>query len=126
MKKFYTGLALFSVLMLLVVGCGSTTPVTGANQVGMNSADFAKSSITIKKGESITLVNYTSTTHIIANGFWHGNTPDPKVETSAPVVDNVIFSSLNQTQTVGPFATAGTYHYYCTVHIDMNLTVIVQ
>jgi plastocyanin len=27
---------------------------------------------------------------------------------------------------VGPFNTAGTFHLYCSVHLNMNLTVIVQ
>jgi len=27
---------------------------------------------------------------------------------------------------IGPFTTAGIYHIYCSVHVGMNLTVVVQ
>jgi len=45
-------------------------------------------------------------------------------ETNAPSV-NVQLNGNDQ-QTIGPFAAAGTYHLYCTIHPGMNLTVIVQ
>jgi plastocyanin len=32
----------------------------------------------------------------------------------------------NNTATVGPFTTAGTYHIFCTIHPGMSLTIIVQ
>ena len=43
-----------------------------------------------------------------------------------PTVNNLTFNSAGQSMTVGPFNTAGTYHLYCSVHVNMNLTVIVQ
>lgn len=27
---------------------------------------------------------------------------------------------------IGPFATAGVFHLYCTIHQGMNLTIVVQ
>ncbi|HEX7735361.1 MAG TPA: plastocyanin/azurin family copper-binding protein [Ktedonobacteraceae bacterium] len=129
MKKI---LALGAVLILLaatlasctITGNGNTS--TSDNTVGMDSRNFIPGSITIKKGESITLQNQEATTHIIANGTWQGSVPDSQAEPGAPVVNNATISSANQTLAIGPFNTAGTFHYYCMVHDDMNLTVIVQ
>lgn len=151
MKKLNGLLVLLALASILIVACGSNgssstsntqTPGTqapstqapstqppaaqGPNTVGLAASTFAQTSITIKKGENITLVNQTSGVHIIANGTWQGNTPDPQTETGAPVVSNAMFSSQNQSMAVGPFNTAGTFHYYCSVHPAMNLTVIVQ
>lgn len=37
-----------------------------------------------------------------------------------------IAKTYNDSAAIGPFNTAGTYHLYCTIHQNMNLTVIVQ
>jgi plastocyanin len=128
MKKIFGVFALLILLTTLVAACGGSggTGGTSNNTVNMTASTFSPATITIKKGQSITLNNQTATTHIISNGTWNGNTPVPKTETGAPVMSNVMFSSANETKTVGPFNTAGTYHYYCSVHPDMNLTVTVQ
>jgi plastocyanin len=93
----------------------------------MSDTNFVQSSITIKKGGSVTLVDDVATTHIIENGMWdpQTGTERPKIEPNAPKVDVQIAGSGNQ-HTIGPFNTAGTFHLYCTVHPGMNLTVIVQ
>lgn len=104
----------------------TSSPGNVSNSVGLAATTFAKDSITIKKGESVTLVNQTATVHIISNGTWNGNTPAPKAEPGAPVVSNLMFSTDKQSHTIGPFDQTGTFHYYCTVHPGMNLTVIVQ
>ena len=129
MKKILGACALLVLLTLFVAACGGSNTNNGGNTnntVGMTSNNFAQSSITIKKGQSVILNNQTGTTHIISNGTWNGNTPDPKIDPGAQVVSNLMFNSANQTQTIGPFNTAGTFHYYCSVHPGMNLTVTVQ
>ena len=126
MKKI---LGILALLSLFVVACGGGSSGGGgggSNTVGLAATTFAQNSITIKKGDSLTLTNQTGTVHIIANGSWNGNTPNPKQEPGAPVVNNMQFNSANQSQTIGPFNTAGTFHYYCSVHPGMNLTVTVQ
>ena len=45
-------------------------------------------------------------------------------ESGAPTVTNVQVTS--STVSIGQFTTAGTYHIFCTVHPNMNLTVIVK
>jgi plastocyanin len=50
----------------------------------------------------------------------------PAAEPGAPTVSNVQFTSAGQSQSIGPFNTAGAFHFYCSVHSGMNLTVTVQ
>jgi plastocyanin len=92
----------------------------------MGQTNFVQSSVTISKGGSISLIDDANSTHIIANGIWQGNTPKPGTEAGAPPAHNLQFTSAGQSQTLGPFNTAGTFHYYCSVHPGMNLTVTVQ
>ena len=130
MKKIFAVSVLLALLTLSLVACtvtGSSNSTTiPGNTVGLTGNDFAQSSITIKKGESVTLVNQSNVVHIISNGSWQSDTPDPQAEPGAPVINNYTISAPNQTEVIGPFNTAGTFHYYCTVHTGMNLTVIVQ
>lgn len=115
-------LGLLTALMLTITACGTAS---GPNQVHMNDTDFTQSSITIKKGESITLVNDSATTHVIENGRWDSNgNARPDIEKNAPKVDWQANGFSNQS--VGPFNTAGTFHLYCTIHPNMNLTIIVK
>lgn len=130
MKKIFVVSALFVLFTLSLVSCtitgNSSSNTTTGNTVGLTGDNFSQSSITIKKGESITLVNQANVVHIISNGSWQSDTPDSQTEPGAPVVNNYTISSPNETEVIGPFNTAGTFHYYCTVHTGMNLTVIVQ
>lgn len=129
MKKIIAVSTLLILLTLSLVSCtitGNDNTSTTGNTVGLTGNAFAQSSITIKKGASITLVNQANVVHIISNGSWQDNTSDPQTEPGAPVVNNYTISSPNQTEVIGPFNTAGTFHYFCIVHTGMNLTVIVQ
>jgi len=92
----------------------------------MAQTNFTQASLTISKGSSINLINDTAVTHIIANGTWEQTTPKPGAEPGAPAVNNLQFTTANQSHTIGPFTTAGTFHLYCIVHPGMNLTVTVQ
>ncbi|MBO0793126.1 MAG: hypothetical protein J2P36_19565 [Ktedonobacteraceae bacterium] len=122
-----SGVALCSIIILLLAACGtasnanSTSPSSG-NTVHMNSMQFVQSSIAIKKGESITLVADTVTPHIIANGAWEQGQAHPGAETGTPQVKDLQVAG-NSSQTIGPFTTAGTFKFYCTIHAGMNLTV---
>ncbi len=137
MKKLSLAFVLLGLLSALLVACGggsgSSSTTTGNNDttssgntatVHMTDNNFAQPSVTISKGGSINLVDDTSVFHIINNGSWVNNSPKPAQESGAPTV-NVQFNG-NDSHTVGPFNTVGTYHLYCTVHPGMNLTVIVQ
>jgi plastocyanin len=134
-RKMLYMLALFCIASLVLVACGADqvnggaanggSVATSGNQAHMNDAQFVQSSITIKKGESVTLVSDTFTPHIIANGMWDDGQARPEVEAGAPAVKGVQVNG-NSSSTVGPFTTAGTFHLYCTIHPGMNLTVVVK
>ena len=91
----------------------------------MDDAQFMQPSITIKKGESITLAATTFTPHIISNGTWSSGKAAPAKESGAPEVKDIQING-NSSGNIGPFTTAGTFKLYCTIHSGMNLTVIVQ
>jgi plastocyanin len=127
MKRWYALLTSCGVAVLLLITCGLTGCGSSAsgNQVHMNDTDFVQSSITIEKGESVTLVADTFSAHVIANGTWENGASRPSKESGAPVINNVSVGG-NSSQTIGPFTTAGSFKLYCTVHSGMNLTVVVQ
>lgn len=119
-------LCLLAMLTVMITACGSTgSSGNNPNTVHMGDSNFNQSSITIKKGGSLTLVSDTSSVHIIENGTWDNNgTPKSNIEEGAPKVD----AQMNggDSKTFGPFNTAGTFQLYCTIHPSMNLTVIVK
>ena len=125
-KKLFAILGLSCIITVLLVACGNSNASAGPNPVHMSGTKFVQNSITIKKGESITLINDDLFgSHIIANGTWENGTAHPAREAGAPEIKDVKIGG-NSSATIGPFNTAGTYHLYCTVHPGMNLTVIVQ
>ena len=131
-KKTVVILLLCSAALMLVVACsgnagdttGKTSTSGGSKEVHMSAQTFVQSSITISKGSSLSLVDDVGVPHQIADGTWDNNTAQPLKEPNAPTV-NVQLNGNDQ-QVIGPFATAGTYHLYCTLHPGMNLTVSVQ
>ena len=99
-------------------GCAGTT-------VHMSSSNFVQNCANIPKGSKLTLVDDVQVLHIISNGMWDasGNQVTTK-EPGAPIISNV---NINGGQAdIGPFNTAGTYHIYCSVHVNMNLVVTVK
>ena len=130
LKKLIAILVTLSVVTVLTAascggsgGSGGTGAGTG---VHMGETTFLQPSVTISKGSSLNLIDDVPVLHIIGNGSWVKDVAQPASEPGAPTVNNVQISSAGQSITVGPFNTAGTYHLYCSVHLNMNLTVIVQ
>ncbi|GCE03872.1 cupredoxin domain-containing protein [Dictyobacter aurantiacus] len=126
MKKLFGAFILFSLFTVFISACamGGNT-ATGPNPVHMDSTSFTQSSITIKKGEIITLINDDAPPHVIANGTWDDSTPKPAIEPGAPKVNNMQVDGFGSGK-LGPFNTAGTFKLYCTVHPGMKMTVIVK
>ncbi len=120
--------ALSVVTVLTAASCGGSGGSGGSGDTGvhMGETTFPQSSVTISKGSSLTLIDDVPVLHIIGNGSWVNNVIKPAREPGAPVVTNLQFNAAGQSMAVGPFNTAGTYHLYCSVHVNMNLTVIVQ
>ena len=90
----------------------------------MGSVDFIQHEVTIHKGEMLNLIDDASSTHIITNGSWVNGVQEPAKEPGAPTVNQTYVG--NDSAPIGPFTTAGTFYLYCTIHVNMNLTVIVQ
>jgi plastocyanin len=130
MKKIMILLVFMLLLLVGITACGSTSTAqqtrspNGNTEVHTNSQEFLPSSVTISKGQSLTIINDSVVLHPIENGTWEGNTAKTFQETGAPTVK--IQLSSNDKQTIGPFTTAGTYQLHCTLHPGMNLTVHVQ
>ena len=130
MKKLIAILVALSVVTVLTAascggsgGSGGTGAGTG---VHMGETTFLQPSVTISKGSSLNLIDDVAVLHIVSNGSWVNGVAQPATEAGAPAVSNVQFNSAGQSMAIGPFNTAGTYHLYCSVHLNMNLTVIVK
>ena len=105
-----------------------STPSNGnggnAPTVHMGPSNFVQPSVTVPKGSMLKLVDDGPYLHILQNGSWVNSAPHTVTEPGAPTVNNM---QVNGTSVeIGPFTTAGTFHIYCTVHQNMNLTIIVQ
>ncbi|TMC96330.1 MAG: hypothetical protein E6J11_12090 [Chloroflexi bacterium] len=129
MKKLIAIFVALSVVTVLTAascggsGGGGAGAGTGAH---MGETSFLQPSVTISKGSSLNLIDDVPVLHVIGNGSWVNSVVKPARESGAPVVNNLQFNAAGQSMAVGPFNTAGTFHLYCSVHLNMNLTVIVQ
>lgn len=128
-KAFTFGLACL-ILLCVLTACGgatSSSPSTplAKNEAQLEQTSFSPASITIKKGESVKLLNPSGDMHIIANGSWQNGSTQPANESGAPKANN-LQTNGNDTLIIGPFTSAGTFQYYCTIHSGMNLTIVVQ
>lgn len=72
----------------------------------------------------LTLVDDTGTLQLILNGQWENRSPNTSKEVGAARV-KLVFSGADR-HTIGLFTTSGVYHFYCTLHQGIKLTVIVQ
>lgn len=126
MKKL-VGIAILAVTIILLVACTNTsnTPTNNPNTVKAEGGSFSTSSITIKKGSTITFVDDSN------NGALHiliiGQNAQQESEKGAPDFQGAsgVRLDVGDSWTTPPWTIAGTYHVACTVHPAMNLTVIV-
>ncbi len=127
MKK-HIGAILVSlaVVALLLASCGGGGGGGGAsNELDLGPANFVQTSITLSAGQALHIVDPQDTggTHNLCigqNGTCDTNATGPS-ELHAPGM--MIGPGTTKDIT---FATAGTYHITCTIHVNMNLTVTVQ
>ena len=127
MKKLIAILVTLSVVTVLTAAsCGGSGGTGAGTGVHMGETTFLQPSVTISKGSSLNLIDDVPVLHVIGNGSWVNSVVKPARESGAPVVNNLQFNAAGQSMAVGPFNTAGTFHLYCSVHLNMNLTVIVQ
>ena len=123
-KKFLLSGLLLVVFVALLSACSiHDVSAPSGPTMHMSSSNFTDYSIKISKGQSINLIDDVSFPHTIKNGTWKGSVASTTAESGAPTYDKDFKG--NDSAVVGPFTTAGTYHYYCTIHPGMNLTVVV-
>jgi plastocyanin len=103
----------------------ASTTTNGEPTVHMSATNFVQNVVLVPKGAKLRLVDDGNVEHVLRNGFWKADgAPESSVEPGAPVVRDVTVNGGSIV--VGPFATAGVYHIYCTIHSQMNLTIVVQ
>src|SRR2546421_12634139 len=129
-------LAILAIGSTLLVACtrpgtplGSTNKKPGGGTSGggttvhLGPTNFLVSSITIPKVSKLSLVEDASVPHIIKNGSWVNGAQKATKEPGAPTV-NQTFNSSGNSHDIGPSSSAGTYHLYCPIHLNMKLTII--
>ncbi|GCE14441.1 cupredoxin domain-containing protein [Tengunoibacter tsumagoiensis] len=126
-KKIFSLLGICMLLTMLVSACRiiDSNNIPQNPKVEMGATNFLKPTITIKKGNSLDLIDSVASQHIIINGKWDGSQQVKTQEPGAPSV-NFTVNASGEAHTVGPFNTAGNFNIYCTIHPGMNLTVTVQ
>ena len=124
-KKVIVGMIAFALMTVLFAACTivDASSLNSGPQAHMSAAAFKTDSVTIKKGQKLTLVDDVSVQHIIVNGYWQGSTAVPKTEAGAPKVNANIAGGA---QAIGPFTQAGTFQLYCTIHGGMQIKVVVS
>ena len=103
-------------------GGGGSNCANGTVQTGAST--FEQPCVNVTKGASLKVVPAVTSLHILTNGSWVNGNQQIAQEPGAPSVNNV--SVTSSTVSIGPFTTAGTFHIFCTVHPNMNLTVEVK
>jgi len=122
---FVAGMLVVSLLATANPAASSASTTTnGMPTVHLSRVTFVQNVVLVPKGSKLLLVDDGNYDHVFANGSWQNNTPVAQSEPGAPVVQNV--SIGGGSLVIGPFTTAGVYHLYCTIHVGMNLTIVVQ
>jgi plastocyanin len=114
---------------------GSSTPTasSGSPTTPSNCAagtahtlvsSFEESCADVAKGGQLRIIPAVQSVHILDTGSWVNGNPVPMNEPGAPTLNNVQVTS--SPVSIGPFNMAGTFHIYCTIHQNMNLTIVVQ
>jgi len=98
----------------------SPHPVPGAD-VGMATRDFAKDTVTLHRGERLTLINDSNAVHVIGPGK---DTAVASPQRGNPMTGFHLMQT-NSVYTTGPWMTVGRFELTCTVHPGMNLIVVV-
>ncbi len=133
MKKTMLGIpVLLLVVGLALFGCGKvpgggngTTVSVPNTTVQMNTDNFVQTTRTIKAGQSLLFSDTVDggNLHIICLG--HNMQCDTSAQGPTALMSPGFNISAGATKSV-TFPTAGTYQITCTIHPNMNLTVIVQ
>lgn len=97
------------------------SPGTVALEVG----SFSPSSISLTKGEHLTIVDSGAYHHNLSMGRWINGQPVLQNQPGAPSLTNKDVTAAGQTVILGPFTTAGTFYLLCSLHHNMMLKITV-
>jgi plastocyanin len=89
--------------------------------LGMDHLYFAKDKVTVKCGDTLSMVNNSRWVHIIGPGQGGTLTAPPR---GVPVTDRELVET-NGTYTTGTWTVPGSYTLTCSVHPDMTVKVVV-
>jgi plastocyanin len=124
-KKFLFTMLGLALLTVLFASCKITdTSLSTGPSVKMGPSTFEVDTVALTKGDTLTLVDTAASPHVVLNGRWNGTVQAPAKEAGAPTV-NASFGG-DDSKTIGPFTTAGTFDIYCNIHQGMNLTITVK
>ncbi len=132
LRPLLTAFTAFVVGMIVVSLIATINPPTSAASattngeptVHLSPTAFVQNVVLVPKGSKLLLVDDGSYDHLLQNGFWQGTTPHNQVEPGAPTMQNRDINGGSFE--IGPFTSAGIYHIYCSIHVGMNLTIVVQ
>lgn len=102
-------------------------PITalGPTTVALEVGSFSQSSISLTKGESLTIVDSGTYHHNLSMGQWVNGQPVLQNQPGAPTLVNKDVNAAGATVILGPFTTAGTFYLMCSLHHNMQLKIIV-
>lgn len=102
-------------------------PITalGPTAVALEVGSFSQSSISLTKGQSLTIVDSGTYHHNLSMGQWVNGTPLIQNQPGAPTLVNKDINASGATVVIGPFTTAGTFYLMCSLHHNMQLKIIV-
>jgi plastocyanin len=94
---------------------GGTAASAAPGTVQLSGFAFVPGTLTVAAGTTVTFTNADSTTHTVTEG-----------QNGTPVASPMANSHLSPSaSTMVTFAKAGTFHFTCTIHHSMNVTVTV-
>ncbi len=96
-------------------GSGGSVASAAPGTVQLSGYAFVPGTLTVAAGTTVTFTNADSVTHTVTEG-----------QDGTPVASPMANAGLSRGgSTTVAFASAGTFHFTCTVHHSMNLTVTV-
>lgn len=107
---------------LLIPALGHAAKPIRSGEVGMGNDGFARSVVTIHRGERLTFANDSSLVHVIGPGRG-GHIVSPAA--GVPVLGWHLMQTNGVYQTP-PWRVPGTYYITCSVHPEMTIKVVVS
>jgi hypothetical protein len=97
----------------------------GPNTVALEVGSFSQTSISLAKGQSLTIVDSGSYHHNLSMGQWLNGQPVLQNQPGAPTLRNKDVNTSGASVVVGPFTIAGTFYLMCSLHHNMQLKITV-